>query len=57
MPDVVNPHRPGFVGLLDGIDAGFAEAFLEDGVGETEVGTDSVVEGVVRCCLIVVAPG
>lgn len=56
MPDGVDPHGARLVGVGGRVDAGGGEAFLEDRVREAQVGADAVVEGVVACCDVVVAP-
>lgn len=56
MPDIINPFGTGFVGLLYGIDAVLRESLLEDRVGQAQIGTDTVVEGIVAVCYVVVSP-
>lgn len=56
MPDRVDPLGRCLNGLLGDIDAGLAAAFLENRVGEAEVGAEAAVEGVVGRGDVVVAP-
>lgn len=57
MPDVIDPQGTGLLRLGLGIDALLGQAFLENGIRETEVGADAAVKGVVARRDVVVAPG
>ena len=56
MPDIVYPFGTSFVGFLLGINAVLCESLLEDWVGQATISTDTVVEGVVAVCDIVMSP-
>ena len=56
MPDVVDPERTCAPRILLRVDSLLRESFLKHGVGETQIGTDAAVKGVVPRRDVVVAP-
>jgi hypothetical protein len=56
VPDIVYPFGTCFVRFLYRINAVLCESLLEDWVGQAQIGTDTVVEGVVAVCDVVVSP-
>jgi len=56
MPDIVYPFGTSFVRFLHGINAVFCKSLLEDWVGQSQISSDAVVEGVVTVRDIVMSP-
>jgi len=56
MPNIVYPFSTSFVGFLHGINAVLCKSLLEDWVGQSQIGSDAVVEGVIAVCDVVVSP-
>ena len=56
MPDIVYPFGTCFVWLLDRINAILCKPFLEDWVGQAQIGTNTVIESVVAVCDVIMSP-
>ncbi len=56
MPDIINPHRTGFIRLRLRVNTCLFQSRLEDRVREAEISSNSMVEGIVASRFITMAP-